>query len=98
MGLAYLENLVPIFETMGRHLVSSPLMASSIASELISSYADEKKKRLACRVASGEPATLGLYEENGPGHSVIPEQSPEKRLRDFWKKCFVTDVDVALFY
>ena len=40
LGLA-LENLVPIFEMMGRHLVSSPLMASSIASGLISSYVDE---------------------------------------------------------
>ena len=42
LGLA-LENLVPIFEMMGRHLVSSPLMASSIASGLISSYASARE-------------------------------------------------------
>ena len=100
LGLA-LENLVPIFEMMGRHLVSSPLMASSIASGLISSYADEEKKATCLsRIASGEPAALGLYEENGAWDHALIDTRAEPRAEGyeiFGKKCFVTDLDVASF-
>ena len=93
LGLA-LENLVPIFEMMGRHLVSSPLMTSSIASGLISSYADEEKKATCLsRLASGELATLGLYEENGAWDHALIDTRAEPSAEGyeiFGKKCFFT--------
>ncbi|MBC08790.1 MAG: acyl-CoA dehydrogenase [Gammaproteobacteria bacterium] len=100
LGLA-LENLVPIFEAMGRHLVGSPLMASSIASGLISSFANEEIKATSLsRIASGELATLGFYEENGAWDHAIIDTRAEPRAEGFeifGKKCFVTDLDFASF-
>ena len=100
LGLG-LENLVPIFETMGRHLVSSPLMASSIVSGLISSYGNEEKKAtFLSRLASGEIATIGLYEENGAWDHALIDTRAEPRadgFEIFGKKCFVTDLDFASF-
>jgi acyl-CoA dehydrogenase len=100
LGLG-LESLVPIFEAMGRHLVGSPLKASCVASELISSYANEEKKAICLpRLASGELATIGFYEENGAWDDAFIETKAEPRANGFvlfGKKCFVTDLDLASF-
>ena len=78
------ESLVPIFEAMGRHLVSSPLKASCVASGLISSYANEEKKTTCLsRLASGELATLGFYEENGAWDDSFIETRAEPRAEGF---------------
>ena len=99
LGLS-LENLVPIFETMGRHLVSSPLMASSIASEPLLHKDEEKKSDLPVAHSLGRTSGTVFYEENGGlGPCSHRYQSRAQRgLRDFWKKMLCHRCGCCFFF
>ena len=65
LGLG-LGEAVPIAEAMGRHLLSTPFLATTVAIQaLISSASDAQREEWLPRLAGGAIATVALTEEDG---------------------------------
>jgi len=89
-----LPGVVPIVENMGRTLMASPYASTVLAIEAINSSASEAQKaEWLPRIAAGEPATLGLSEEEGNWRlAEIASQGTEAdQLNLSGSKTFVTD-------
>ena len=69
MGIA---TLVPVVEAMGRAMLGTPLISSSLAAQLLLRSANtEQKERLLPAIAAGEPATLALLEDGDWGNEAV---------------------------
>lgn len=65
LGLG-LGDLVPVVESMGRHLMGSPFLATTLASQtLVINGTEAQKSQWLPKLASGSIATLALTEEDG---------------------------------
>jgi alkylation response protein AidB-like acyl-CoA dehydrogenase len=61
-----LSSVVPIVESMGRHLLGSPYLATTLAIRaLVHSGSDEQKERWLPQLASGTIGAVGLTEQDG---------------------------------
>lgn len=69
LGLG-LENLIPIAESMGRHLLSTPFFSSTLASQLLQRSNDASQQALWLnKIAAGSVATLALLDDEDWGAS-----------------------------
>ncbi len=65
IGLS-LSEVVPIAEQMGRHLMASPFVASTLAAQaILMAGSDAQKSKYLPMIAAGSIATLALSENNG---------------------------------
>ena len=65
LGLG-LAGVVPVAESMGRHLLGSPFFATTLAIHAIAtSGSDSQKQAWLPRLAEGEPGSVALTEEDG---------------------------------
>lgn len=65
LGLG-LGDVVPIIESMGRHLMASPFLATTLAAQsLVVNGTEAQKSKWLPGIASGSVATLALTEEDG---------------------------------
>ena len=61
-----LADAVPIVESMGRHLMGSPFVATTLAAQaLITSGTEQQKSQWLGEIAAGAPASVALTEEDG---------------------------------
>ena len=61
-----LADAVPIVESMGRYLMGSPFVATTLAAQaLITSQGEAQKNEWLSEIASGAAASVGLTEEDG---------------------------------
>ena len=61
-----LADAVPIVESMGRYLMGSPYVATTLAAQaLITSGSEAQKSHWLSEIASGAAASVGLTEEDG---------------------------------
>ena len=64
-----LPALVPVVESMGRHLLATPFVASQLAVQaLTAGGSDEQKSHWLPKLADGAEATVALTEEDGDWH------------------------------
>ena len=98
LGLS-LADTVPIAESMGRHLMGSPFVATTLATQaLINSASETQKEHWLPQIAEGSAASLALTEEDGNWNlaevgSHAQVQGGELLLTA--KKCFVLDAPHA---
>ena len=65
VGLGMAE-VVPVMEQMGRNLLASPFMSTTIAAQaILSGGTDAQKTDILPKIAAGAAATLALCEQNG---------------------------------
>ena len=65
LGLS-LADVVPIVESMGRHLMGSAFVPTTLAAQaLITSGSDDQKSQWLPEIAAGAPASIALTEEDG---------------------------------
>lgn len=90
---------VPVVEAMGRQLLASPFVATTVASQaLIEGGSDGQKSGWLPKIVAGSVATCGLLEADGNWDLTdIDAAATEKdgRLALRGTKCFVLDADVA---
>lgn len=96
LGLA---SVVPVVESMGRNLMTTPYMATVLAAEaLATSGSAEQKTEWLTKIMAGSIASLALTEPDG-GWQLDEIDSTAERSGDEIKlmgeKCFVTDADQA---
>lgn len=94
-----LHSVVPIVESMGRHLMGSPYTSTVVAIEtLVSSASIAQKTQWLPGLVAGSIATMALTEEDGNWRlaevSALGEQQGEVLILS-GQKCFVTDADCA---
>jgi len=94
-----LHSVVPIVESMGRHLMGSPYTSTVITIEtLVRSASAAQKTQWLPRLVAGSIATMALTEEDGNWRldevSATGEQQGEVLILS-GQKCFVTDADCA---
>jgi alkylation response protein AidB-like acyl-CoA dehydrogenase len=98
LGLS-LADAVPVVESMGRHLMGSPYIATVLAANaLVVSGSETQKNHWLPQIAAGEVATLGLTEEDGNWrlNEVHTEGVASSGSITFsGKKCFVMDAPKA---
>ena len=98
LGLS-LADAVPIAESMGRHLMGSPFVSTTLATQaLISSGSDAQRERWLPQIAAGTCASMALTEEDGNWNlteigSFATLQGDQLLLTA--KKCFVQDAPDA---
>ena len=98
LGLS-LADTVPIAESMGRHLMGSPFVATTLATQaLINNASETQKEHWLPRIAEGSAASLALTEDDGNWNlaevgSHAQVQGGELLLTA--KKCFVLDAPHA---
>ena len=95
-----LADTVPIFEAMGRQLLATPMLASTLATQvLITNGSDEQKAQWLPKIATGQIATLALTEANGSWESdqitTQLNQSAAGAMTLTGSKAFVLDAGVA---
>lgn len=94
LGLS-LSSVVPVMESMGRQLLASPFLASTLATQaILSSGSDAQKHTWLPKIASGMIASLALQEESGDWNLQSLECSAELKngqLNLSGKKYFVLD-------
>ena len=65
VGLS-LTEVLPVVEQMGRHMMHSPFVVTTLAGQAIVMGADEyQKKKILPKIAEGAAATIALSERNG---------------------------------
>lgn len=98
LGLG-LAEVVPVLETMGRHLMVSPLVATTMATQaLLRNGTAEQKALWLPKLASGTVATVALTEEDGNwnlNEVSACANADGKQWRLSGKKCFVLDATAA---
>jgi len=98
LGLA-LGDVVPIVESMGRYLMGSPFLATTLAAQaLVSNGTDSQKSEWLPAIASGSIASLALTEEDG--NWELSEVSAKgagaaDKISLSGKKTFVLDAGLA---
>ena len=61
-----LSDTVPIFEAMGRQLLATPMLASTLAAQvLMTNGSDDQKNQWLPKIAAGQIATVAVTEANG---------------------------------
>ncbi len=98
LGLS-LADVVPIVESMGRHLMGSPLVATTLAVQgLVTSGNEAQQEQWLSKIAAGAAASIALSEEDGnwrlqelAAQGVVAGGS----LNLSGKKCFVQDANKA---
>ena len=98
LGLS-LADAVPIAESMGRHLMGSPFMATTLATQaMIQCGSEAQKEQWLPQIAAGSAASLALTEEDGNWNltevASFAEMHDGKLLLTA-KKCFVLDATQA---
>ena len=98
LGLG-LSDVVPVVESMGRYLMSSPYCATIMATQAIVSSADpEQKGRWLPKLVDGDVATVALTEVDGSWNLDEVEceaQEDDDNIRLSGVKCFVQDLAMA---
>lgn len=96
MGLG---SVVPIMESMGRYLMSSPFFATVMASEtILACGSEQQKEHWLNRIAGGAIATVALTEEDGNWQLDQINATGESKGNDVTlsgTKCFVLDAPAA---
>ena len=96
MGIA---SVVPVVESMGRHLLGSPYMSTVLVTEAINANgSDEQKSAWLPGIAEGAIGAMALTEADGSW--LLQEVAAtgvvqDGKVRLSGGKCFVTDVDAA---
>ncbi len=92
MGVA---SVVPVVESMGRGMLGTPLISTTLAGQLaVRSGGEERWNELLTDIASGVPATVALLENADWGDDTLSvELSADGELSG--SKDFVTDAGVA---
>lgn len=97
-----IDALVPIVESSGRHLLASPLISSSLATQLLLDCATEAQQLdWLPRMAEGVIGTPALYEPGGAWTLDDPIATAERSDDQFilqGTKIMVTDADVASLF
>jgi alkylation response protein AidB-like acyl-CoA dehydrogenase len=95
MGMA---TLVPVVEAMGRAMLGTPLISSSLASQLLLRSANtEQQERLLPGIAAGDPATLALLEDGDWGNESVALTLDDTGVLQGGKK-YVPDAAVASLF
>lgn len=82
-----MADIVPIAEAMGKHLLNSPFVSTTLAAQaLLVGGSDSQKKMGLPKLASGIAATVALFEPNG---------SWDLKDIEGKQKTFVMDLDAA---
>ena len=98
LGLT-LADAVPIAENMGRYLMGSPFVATTLASQaIIANGSDAQKELWLPQIAEGSAASMALTEEDGSW--ILTEVGSHAQLQGeelvlTAKKCFVLDASQA---
>ncbi|MEE2783505.1 MAG: acyl-CoA dehydrogenase family protein [Pseudomonadota bacterium] len=95
-----IESTVPIIESMGRYLVSSPYLATTLAIHSIATSGSEaQQQRWLPALASGAIGTVALTETEGSWllDEVACTATVDTEIRLSGKKCQVLDVQEADF-
>lgn len=96
MGLA---DTVPIVEAMGRHLLASPFVATTVAAQALMHGGSEEQKALWLpKIAAGKVATTALTEPEGDWNLAKVEATGSTgggKITLQGTKCFVLDAGVA---
>ena len=98
LGLS-LADVVPIVESMGRHLMGSPFLPTTLAAQaLLTSGSEGQKEQWLPQIAAGMPASIALTEDDGNWNlaelgSFAQVQGDKVRLTA--KKGFVLDASQA---
>ena len=95
-----LADTVPIFEAMGRQLLATPMLASTLAAQvLITNGSDDQKNQWLPKIAAGQIATVALTEANGSWDpdqiTTHLNQSASGEMTLTGSKAFVLDAGVA---
>jgi|TARA_B110000211_G_C14086847_1_gene557066 acyl-CoA dehydrogenase len=98
LGLS-MSNVVPIVESMGRQLMSSPFLATTLASHaLIHGGTQAQQNEWLPKIATGTVASLALQEEEGDwdlSNLTVVGSSNNDSIVLTGKKTFVLDAAVA---
>ncbi|MEJ6590631.1 MAG: acyl-CoA dehydrogenase family protein [SAR86 cluster bacterium] len=98
LGLG-LSELVPVVESMGRHLMATPLVWSAAAAHtLLLAGSEEQKNIWLPKLATGAVATMGLVELDGSWLLDAPTCGAEQQTGKLvltGTKCFVQDATLA---
>jgi alkylation response protein AidB-like acyl-CoA dehydrogenase len=87
--------LVPVFEAMGRAMLSTPLISSALAGQLLLRAGNaEQRERWLPALATGAPATIALLENGDWGDENVSLLLDDFRVMHAAKK-FVPDAAVA---
>ncbi len=94
-----LADAVPILESMGRYLMGSPFVATTLAAQaLITSGSEAQKNQWLSEIASGAAASVGLTEEDGNWRLqeiAATATANGETLSLAGTKCFVLDAKQA---
>ena len=94
-----LADAVPIVESMGRYLMGSPFVATTLAAQaLITSGSEAQKNQWLSEIASGAAASVGLTEEDGNWRLqeiAATATANGETLSLAGTKCFVLDAKQA---
>ncbi len=102
VGLS-LTEVVPVMEQMGRYMMSTPFLSTTLAGQALHMGGTERQKRwLLPKIAAGEAASLALCELNGDWNlanisataSRVQTQNPEAQTARYQlsgRKIFVLD-------
>ena len=98
VGLS-LTEVVPVVEQMGRRMMHTPFVATTLAAQaIIMGGTEAQKAKILPKIAEGSAATLALTEDNGDWNleNINAEAMPdEKGYRLSGTKIFVADLDAA---
>lgn len=98
VGLS-LTEVVPIAEQMGRYMLHTPFMATTLAAQaIVAGGTETQKKELLPMIATGSAATIALCEENGDWDLENIEARAEKTASGYklsGTKHFVQDAKAA---
>lgn len=98
VGLS-LTEVVPVCEQMGRRLLASPFMPTTLAAQaVLTGGTDAQKSKVLPKIASGRAATLALSETNGDWnlHNISAKATHEGAVYKLsGTKTFVMNLDVA---
>jgi len=98
LGLS-LSSVVPVIENMGKQLMSSPFLATTLATQSVLLNASEAQKQAWLpKIANGMIASLALQEESGDWDLEALECSAELKDGQLFlsgKKYFVLDASLA---
>lgn len=98
LGLG-IASVVPVVESMGRYLMSSPYIGTVLAAEtLVKNGSEIQQAHWLPKLVGGSVATLALTEEDGSWQ--LDDMGATGTLNEdqiilSGRKCFVTDADVA---
>ncbi len=94
-----LTEVVPVAEQMGRYMLTTPFMSTTLASQAIMAGGTEAQKQILLpRMAKGEAATLALSENNGDWDMANIEAAAAPHTDGYalsGTKTFVMDFDAA---